>query len=395
MKEQKPRKHCRLSPCPSYDVERIESWLTDMAKDGLHLDSVKIFDCFVFTEGAPQTVRYRLEPKPRKDGQDSERPQEDIVLLCREYGWEFVAPYGPFYIYRAARPDAREMNTDISLQAEAMKAVKRRFTLELVPQLLTTGFAAYVLFREPFRCLISFGAAITFGFMFVTIGVLVLEVVRAVHIHSLQSRLKRNIPLDHNKPWKKGALAGRAGKLLAVLFDVFLLILLLSRCGAAVVNDGTPLTEFSTDPPFVTIGDLRPEGEYASVDFFDYNRFQQWSTFFSPENIEWMEHGEVRTPGEETLSGSLIVYYHETASPFIAKGLAEEYMREDRKYGGLTVLALPELGIDEAIAYSNDLCPTVILRQGNVLVKADVLIDNRRSESLYPLWAELMAQRLK
>ena len=34
----KQRKIRRLAPCPAYDVEKIESWLADMAKEGWILE---------------------------------------------------------------------------------------------------------------------------------------------------------------------------------------------------------------------------------------------------------------------------------------------------------------------------------------------------------------------
>ena len=59
----------RLSPCPFYDVERTESWLQDMAQNGLFLEKDGI-GCGLacFQRGEPKEVHYRLvsRVKPRR-----------------------------------------------------------------------------------------------------------------------------------------------------------------------------------------------------------------------------------------------------------------------------------------------------------------------------------------
>ena len=57
--ERKIRKAYLLPPCPNYDVEALESWLTELASEGLFLRDIKV-GFFVFEKTAPQAVRYRL-----------------------------------------------------------------------------------------------------------------------------------------------------------------------------------------------------------------------------------------------------------------------------------------------------------------------------------------------
>ena len=52
----------KLPPCPDWDPESAESWLTDLAARGLHLSPQGVFGpWFLFGEGAGAAVRYRLE----------------------------------------------------------------------------------------------------------------------------------------------------------------------------------------------------------------------------------------------------------------------------------------------------------------------------------------------
>ena len=49
----------RLAPCPPYDVEACESWLGDMAEQGLMLELWGLLDVR-FRREEPRPVRYRL-----------------------------------------------------------------------------------------------------------------------------------------------------------------------------------------------------------------------------------------------------------------------------------------------------------------------------------------------
>jgi len=52
----------RIVPCLPYDVEGLESWLTDQAARGLHLSRDGFFAGFaIFEKGEPRHTVYRLE----------------------------------------------------------------------------------------------------------------------------------------------------------------------------------------------------------------------------------------------------------------------------------------------------------------------------------------------
>ena len=52
----------RLTPCPAYDVEGMESWLEDLAEKGLFLTRDGFFCGFgFFHREEPRKVKYRLQ----------------------------------------------------------------------------------------------------------------------------------------------------------------------------------------------------------------------------------------------------------------------------------------------------------------------------------------------
>lgn len=132
----------RRPPCPSYDVEGTEAWLTDLAREGLLLESDGFFAGFAaFEKTAPTRVKYRLEAAQKHASlwsEDGGEPDEAQVELCAQYRWEYVARHGQFYIYRSDDPSARELNTDPKVQALALNAVKKRLVSDLTSLLVWT-----------------------------------------------------------------------------------------------------------------------------------------------------------------------------------------------------------------------------------------------------------------
>lgn len=43
MHKKEARRSYRLPPCPEYDIEGMESWLSDMAADGPGISAVTVF----------------------------------------------------------------------------------------------------------------------------------------------------------------------------------------------------------------------------------------------------------------------------------------------------------------------------------------------------------------
>ena len=120
----------RRPPYPYYDMEGIESWLEDLITDGLWLDhDGYVFGMMQFRPGTPRKLKYRLEPIEKQTflylGQP-DPPSEKALTLYEEFGWEYLGTFYDFYIYRSLEENAVELNTDPTLQAQALRHVRRR-----------------------------------------------------------------------------------------------------------------------------------------------------------------------------------------------------------------------------------------------------------------------------
>lgn len=384
----------RPAPCPNYDVERLESWLTDMAEKGLHLVSESNFlSIFTFEEGLPQNVRYRLEPKP-KDGMDTFMPDTEAREMAEEFGWEFVDDYGQFYIYRSTAADATEFNTDCIIQSIALKNVRRRLLDKIAGQLVLVAHSLLRLMKEPFRYLVTFGPLYTIGFAVLMLLLFYGDIREFSHILALQKKLRKNEPLDHRKPWKKWAILHHIQKISSILFTVVIFGLVLNTCAKAWTIEKPSLADYPGNPPIVTIADLDPEGIYTPQAFLDnYDEYTQTASLFAPTILEWNEYGELTTADGEIYTGFIRVTYYETASPWLAEGLYRDYLRNAQRDKHYSLYSISGLNTDQWIAF-NRIVPTVLIQQGNVMVEASISLDNEDGQFALEMWANRMAEKL-
>lgn len=388
MKE-KERKLRRFAPCSICDVERLESWLTDMAAQGWHLKEVTFRQqLFVFTKGAPQTVRYRLEAGKR--WHDGDKPEYTAQQLFEDCGWKAVSSYGRFFIFRSLTPDAPELNTDPAVQLMSMKWLRRRVVIDTLVMLLTVAVALALMRFRVFQYLTVAGLSplILLIAAFLTAAVEFAE--NFWRANAFVKRLKTNDPLDHSKPWKKGALYHQATTAICtaalILFYTGWISLSLVSCVYQITDRGP----YQGDPPFVTLSDLCDGSGYS------YQAAQAdpvWSeiTTSAAYTLEWTEYFTVTDPEGESYSGYFQLIYHETSAEWIAKGLAAEYLREGQREIIEQEWTLPELDVDFAAVYWNRV---IIIRDGSTVVKAYVpMIDG--SSDLAELWVQKMADMLK
>lgn len=388
----------RLMPCPAYDVEEMESWLTGLAREeGLLLAQDGIFaGIATFEKGAPQQVKYRLEAAPRgasfwaDNGGD---PDPEAVELCRAYNWEYVAKRGNFYVYRTEDPTARELNTDPEVQALAISAVKKRQAGSLYLPLFWMIVYPLCYLNHASGLLRS---AVELGSWFCLWGLALAlwctadGVIELVHLRRLIKKLRTDGVLAREKRWK-GRTAPYQAKRLVQFVMVAAWVIVAFNKWAASVEYRPRQPDYQGTLPFATIADFGASGYRGTLAEFD--DVQEWSDWLAPRNVKWWEHaGVVLADGVTRIEGGLEVEYHQMAAPFLARWMASELTPRRSTGPYYAELELPPLDVDYAAAFV-DVFPTVVLQKGDRVLLASFYQTSEHRLELAQ-WAAILADSL-
>ena len=367
----------RFPPCPAYDVEGTESWLSDMAAQGLVLGKDGFFAGFaIFERREPAAMRYRLSAASKSAGlfsPDDGAPDEQEVALNQAYGWAYVATRGDFHIY-AASGDAVELHTDPVVQAMALKCVEKRMRGGLIWLIL--WLAIYPL------CCVWGGflqGMIETGTWFYLLGALLVlsalgtEIAQLRYMHGLRRRLRDGQQPNHQKDWRAARGRFQAEGIGFVLLALVWFGARIHLWNDAVMEVGrVDLAQYDQPIPFATMADFASGSVYTAEKGMTYsNKIWVKSDILAPVAIEFDQAGSLRLPDGQTVSGGLDVRYYQTASPWLAKVLAQELARRDwhsnqKRYQPLD---LPQLTAQQAYGYAA-LFPTVVLQKGDRVLRA-------------------------
>lgn len=389
----------RRPPCPACDVDRLTRWLDDLAaQEGLFLQEDGFFLGFLtFTRGTPQPVRHRLEAVSKRSSwwsDDGGRPDGETLARHAQCGWEYVASYQNFAIYRALRPDAQEPERSVQEQAAVLKALRRRQREALCTACLWPLMAvlALLLSRAPVLAAVEAGSVRCLLLGLMLAGLVYDAVWEAVCLHRLRQRLRIGGPLARRRDWRKRAAPYHLKEAAQLALAVLWLVSLTGLWQA----DRVPLTEYAGDPPFATLADLAgpgASGYRSTMTGQKFNTFRVWSDWLAPCNVEWNEQAAVQRADGTTLNGGLWIEYHEAAAPWLARRLAAEYADGDarRKDAG-GPLALPALPVEYAAAYT-DLVgfPVVTLQNGGTVLHVTFGFHDR---SELDDWVRLLAAQM-
>ena len=220
----------RLTPVEPFDLAGVESWLEDMAGQGLYLKRFRpLFSSF--TRGAPRRVRYRVEYVP--DLWPDDEVPGNLFDLYEEMGWDYVGSVGgerSLLLFRARTAHATEPHTDPPLQGELLgklaRRLRRNFILVCVLLGIALGIPLYSLFSSgtPWLELVQESAL----FLVFLYGVFLLfslpsEFQDWRRMAKLARSLRQGTPLTHKIPYKNRSRRNLA----SFLFFSILLVLLL------------------------------------------------------------------------------------------------------------------------------------------------------------------------
>jgi len=392
----------RLVPCPAYDVEGIESWLEDLAEEGLFLTSDGFFFGFgFFHKEEPKKLKYRLQAKSDHGSffADGCEPLQEEMELSKEFGWEFVVSHGDFFIYRSFEEQVRELNSDTAVQAITMKQVQKRQINSIFGCLL--WLIIYPLAKQKGAFLLPMLYMKSWFYFFTLTMILWFflgSVWKLVYYTRLRKKLKNGEQLNREKNWKKRAwLYPTKIVVIIVLCCAWGCLVLANIHRQVLFEDEILLEEYNGNPPFATMADIAPGKQYEIQPMGYANTVVEWSDVLAPVNYIWEEVAEVKVTEDREVYGFWDINYHELKWEWLAKLVAKDYMRMDKERD-FEFLGELELGLDYAVVYLDDIhMHKVILRQGNKVLQGTFHEYSGEKEDYFTLeeWAKIMADSIK
>lgn len=345
----------RLVPCPPYDVEACESWLGDMAEQGLMLERWGGFEAH-FRRETPRPVRYRLTAARLKGNVlfiPPGTPDAGEEALYEEAGWHFVCRQNEFYIYACDDPAAPELHTDPAVQALSLKMACRSAVFSFVCWAIVITLRSSELFSgDGFLNLVEYPlTALVFAFCYLSLMLTSLQ--NLYCIFSLRRKLKRGLPPDHHKNWRWSAPLHRCANGLWRLALPFLIVLLF--CVIFHPDRSTYLRNTEEEKaamPFATMEDLAEGTFVPDEERYQYSELRR--SLLAPTIWEYSESGQIVQGGRAVLDTYMTVDYYDTLLPLLARLLAPALHGQEELLADVPLTA-PELpGMDAVYFYGSE-----------------------------------------
>ena len=281
----------------------------------------------------------------------------------------------------------------------ALKVLAKRQRKDLFWSLLLIGmlffFDGRTALSYPLMLAVAVGTPVALAGYAWVLAAIVLPIVQLVKITALIKRIRNGEGLNRKKNWRKGAWIRKLREPVLFLLTFVVLYASFGDSFRAIAQE-VPLSEFPEDPPFLTVQDLSPGGQYQEI-WEARNRARKWSDLLFPANYEWFEYSRITTPEGEHWTGTLYVSYHETLSTTLARQLAREFLDsavEGRHFEKIEELKLDAEGVMGYAYVDPSRIPTVLLIYENIVIEAQVQIENQHNAALRPYWIQQMTQML-
>ena len=355
----------KFIPVDPYHIPGMESWLTELAGNGLFL---KRFGSArgVFTSGAPSsTTRYRLEPMGGAvDG--------EYTAYAAAQGWYWVCSLAnTFHVYRTDRPDAPELHTDPVAQSYTLDALTKRlwrYSVIIVLFLLfMVGMLGSIYLFSPWPWLFVVEASFVNQLILVLVELIAVGcfLAQANRVRRLRRQLREGVPLRHEADYRRSC---RTTILLNSLSTLLVLASLLTILPTFMGGRWSkPLDEVEGDIPFLSLAALEQAADYepfrmsveeGGEDINNRVRYE-WSPLAEHYEVEqWGLVPSRLDSGGDVYHCSLDMDYYDLTFAFLASPVLDDlvYRYTERHYrDDYTVEERSVPGLDRlVVALDND-----------------------------------------
>jgi len=184
-----------------YSIGAYESWLSDLAAQGLFLKKFGFMSC-IFEKAEPAIIEYRIDIS-------KERLSKDRIVMYGECGWKYIATNKWAHIFcAAAGTQTTEIHTDAREQGFTLVELNRMMSIILPIMVILVSFEVvlwgYMLLigGTPFLNMISNGDSMMI-MIFAMLLMFVVFLKQFIDIRALKKSLFSGKAINHHASWKK------------------------------------------------------------------------------------------------------------------------------------------------------------------------------------------------
>jgi len=350
----------RLVPVDVYDIPKMQSYLSDMAAEGLFLR--KIGSYAYFEEAQPRRLTYRLEPLMREEM----KPREDQIDHYKDYGWEYVCTIqNGFHIYSTEKSDFTELHTDPVIQSYAFTKMESKLKLASGVYLVSLPIIMLmILFPIIFQDH-PLLAAVRYGNSTAQMLMLIFTAFVFYQLHESRKRLKLLLDgFDNGEgiPKKSTYWKSYAPYIINGILTIFAVLTIITSILMMTKGWERNVADYEDPLPMIQLKDIQKEEEFSmEQDGYRNDEISYDWTEMAPTIYELHQRGEVKgrmwDDGSGTYSPALSSEYYEVRFAFMGKHLVRELMEEAlgyHRYRSITYQELIYNGFDDAILVEID-----------------------------------------
>jgi hypothetical protein len=369
-----------------YQIGQMESYLSDMAKEGLFLTGMSRSNN-IFKINEPADMEYRIEFGEKV-------LNKEMREMYEMSGWSYTCSFMGIHIFRAAASDTLvEIHTDPEEQSYTLRKVcktfKRLILLEIVCSLIVIALSVSV-------TMIGGSPVINLlenNFIFIINIALMIYIVFEIAgqmktIIQIKKRLQMGFYINHHEPWKKHSVKQfiiYSMLTVTIIFSVASIICTIQTIVGAITGESNYALTLDTELPIVRLNDIEKLEAPVMRTYFSkerkfllsdvrvsYNVFikeKEINEQFIQEDMTW--EGGVYTP-------SIRTNYYKVYIPLLVPGALSDVLNKAENY----FIRLPDeksaiekldcKGLDEVYYIPSDMNGEnffgLVVRKGNVIL---------------------------
>lgn len=382
----------KFMPDDIWNLGRSESWFSDMAKSGLHLQKVGL-QFALFDKGEPKNTKYRIDII-------SPMPTGEQLEIYEKSGWQLVDNLKQLYIFSSPEEaDYPELHTDPMEQSYTLTALNQRLKIQVIllsvcmVLFLAMMLSTFFLERTPILSMLEVTGIQRLLVMFVEIYIFYTAIRNYITVRRLKKFLSEGQPINHRVNWRKPRLIN--GFIGAFFVLTAFLTVCLPIAGSALRKTYT-LPETSVKLPIVRLvdlernADLKREVTYNSRNVDLGNRVRYDWSLMAPVQYVVNERGIIKNMMWDDNSGSYSPsiethYYKLTFSSMgisVIQDLMERYVEKlDPK---VTVQEVHHTFFNKLYVAEDGIRKQIFAYSGNEVIYVDYF-GNKKSENIMEL----------